>query len=191
MPDHELPPSDDPRLALAELLPDLQRFLVHHCGDAAVGGDLAQETLARAIAAASTLRSRAALRPWLFRIAVHVLNDHLRRKAQESRLRGEGLDLDQQVDCAGEAPEARALRAELDAAIRAAILDLPERQRSVLLLHSVRDFDHRAIARTLGISAGAVKVALFHAREAVCRRLARTIEDLPARRRTRRWHLRP
>ena len=59
---------------------------------------------------------------------------------------------------------------------------LSARDRTVLMLHGVRDMGHPEIAALLGISVDAVKMSLFHAREKMRRRLARYVDRVPKKR---------
>ena len=156
--------------ALIALAGDLLGFLRHHAGDREVADDLAQETLAQALAALDELRDPRALRGWLFRIAVNLFNDHLRRQGT-SRLASEPLP--EPHEPGSRQPERVALARELDAVLRQELHRLPERQRSVLMLHGLDGCDTRSIARMLGITPAAVKMSLFHARERMRLRLAR------------------
>ena len=56
--------------------------------------------------------------------------------------------------------------------VAAAVLDLPERQRQVVVLRYVLDLDLATIAGIVGISVGGVKNALHHGRSTLERRLA-------------------
>ena len=161
--------------ALAALADDLLAFLRHHAGDPEVGADLTQEALYRALRGLDRLRTADALRGWLFRIGVNVFNDWLRRggRGPQEPVEGERPDIRQ------ERPEREVLARELDQVLRAEMRALPERQRTVLLLHGVRGLEQRAIADLLGISAGAVKTALFHARERMRGRLDRYLGREP------------
>ena len=68
---------------------------------------------------------------------------------------------------------------ELDAVLRQELQRLPERQRTVLLLHGLRGLDLRGIGGLLGISQAAVKMSLFHARERMRGRVTRYLGHSP------------
>lgn len=55
--------------------------------------------------------------------------------------------------------------------LAAAVKQLPERQREVLLLHDLEGWRHREIGEVLGMPEGTVRYTLFHARRAVRERL--------------------
>ena len=62
-------------------------------------------------------------------------------------------------------------RSELREVLEAALRELTDMQREVVLLHDLEGWKHRAIAEMLGISGGACRQHLFHARRALRDRL--------------------
>ncbi len=62
-------------------------------------------------------------------------------------------------------------RSELREVLEAALAELTDVQRQVVLLHDLEGWKHRAIAEMLGISEGACRQHLFHARRALRDRL--------------------
>jgi RNA polymerase sigma-70 factor (ECF subfamily) len=164
---------------VAALAPELIAFLRHHTGDHHLGADLAQDVLARAFRSLSGLRDPEALRGWLFRIAVNRFNDHVRRSRA---LRVDVGPVPEREAPAAERPDREAMASELDQVLRRELVKLPERQRTVLMLHGVRGMRQPEIAEILGISADAVKMSLFHAREKMRVRLAHYMERVPEKR---------
>jgi RNA polymerase sigma factor (sigma-70 family) len=72
--------------------------------------------------------------------------------------------------------EGAAWKAETsDAEVRAAVRQLPTRQRDVLFLRYYLDFDYLTIAETLGIEVGTVSATLQAART----NLTRALEEVP------------
>lgn len=165
--------SEDLREALADLAGDVLALMRRMAGNDHLAADLAQEALVRAMKHLDAAREAPNLRPWVFRIAINALRDHLRRRRPENWTAGE---LDRTEARTGLTPLGNALRRELDDELRHQILHLPERQREVLLLHGVQGLDHGEIAESLGISLDAVKTALYHGRESLRRRLQRYLD---------------
>jgi len=64
-------------------------------------------------------------------------------------------------------PSESAEAAELRAAVRQRINELPESYRTVILLRDIEELDTQEVAERLGISEGAVKVRLHRARQAL------------------------
>lgn len=154
---------------IARLAPEIASFVVHHLGDRAAGADVAQDVFESALRAAPALRATEAVRPWLYRIAVNRLRDHFRGRGRAPAV----SVFEDRADPRAEAsPDRAVLRREMEDVIRAAVRRLPERRRAVFLLHGVEGFDDHAIAETLGLSIGAVRTALYYARETLRARLS-------------------
>ena len=75
----------------------------------------------------------------------------------------EPIDDRQFVDAGAESAADAILKEERGARVRAAIAQLPPKQRSALILRMYHDMSHQEIADTLGSSVGAVKANFFHA----------------------------
>src|SRR5206468_1426174 len=131
------------------------RFVSNH-EDAS---DLSQDVFLRAYRGLRRFRGESSLATWLYRIGVNVC---LNRVAVKS-LATEPLDERQPVDDGAETVSERMLRAERAARVRAAIAQLPRKQRATLILRMYHELSHQEIAGVLGSSVGAVKANFFHA----------------------------
>mgnify|MGYP001235094014 CR=1 FL=1 len=138
-------------------------------GNHADASDLAQDTFVRAYRGLRAFRGDAAVSTWLYRIAVNVCLNH----AAVKRPGHEPLDPRPLMD-AGEAPDSRVLREERAARVRAAIGQLPPRQRLTVILRAYHELTHEQIASMLGSSVGTVKANFFHALRNLRARLAAT-----------------
>jgi len=108
---------------------------------------------------------------WLLRIAVNLAKNHAR---DESRWRSEPLEaVDGMGDGAPGADEAL-LRRERERLVRAAVLELPRRQREVLTLRLDADLSFAEVGDVLGITANNAKVSFHHA----TRRLREIVGEL-------------
>jgi RNA polymerase sigma-70 factor, ECF subfamily len=126
--------------------------------------DLAQDVFIRAFRSLHTFKGDAALGTWLHRIAVNV---SLNRIAS-IRTRTEPLDVffragDLRTVATAESPSDAVLREERAAQVRAAVAQLPRKQRATLILRVYHELSHQEIADILGSSVGAVKANFFHA----------------------------
>ena len=83
--------------------------------------------------------------------------------AWRSRPCSEPLEPAERIDLRAERPDAALLRDERAAEVRAAIRQLPPKQRATLILRIYHDLPHEEIAGILGSSVGAAKANLFHA----------------------------
>ena len=155
--------SDD----LIALLPNLRRFALSLCRRPDVADDLVQITAERAFAARARFDPATRLDAWLFRILRNAWIDDARRTAT----RGVTVDI-------ADAPEAavvdgaREAEAQLMLArTRAAMDELPEEQREVMLLVCVEELTYREAADVLGIPIGTVMSRLARARLALAGKL--------------------
>jgi len=121
--------------------------------------DLSQDVFLRASRGLHRFRGQSALGTWLHRIAVNVCLTRVSAKTPAS----EPIEEERQVDTRTESPSDRVLRAERATRVRAAIAELPCKQRAALILRMYHDMSHQEIADVLGTSVGAVKTNFFHA----------------------------
>ena len=121
--------------------------------------DLAQDVFIRAYRGLHSFKGHAAFSTWLYRIAVNVCLNRVGGRSQKWTT----LDAADQPDLREERADAKILRGERAAAVRAAIARLPKKQRAALILRVYHDLPHDEIAAIVGTSVGAVKANFFHA----------------------------
>ena len=121
--------------------------------------DLSQDVFLRAYRGLRKFRGQASLGTWLYRIGVNVCLNRVSTRAPAV----ESIEERQFVDGRAEAPSEAILRAERSARVRAAIAQLPRKQRATLILRTYHEMSHQEIADVLGSSVGAVKANFFHA----------------------------
>jgi RNA polymerase sigma-70 factor (ECF subfamily) len=131
------------------------RFVANH-EDAS---DLSQDVFLRAYRGLRGFRGSASLATWLYRIGVNVCLNRVSAKTPPT----ESIDERQHVDRRTESASERLLRDERAARVRAAIAQLPRKQRATLILRIYQEMPHQQIAEVLGSSVGAVKANFFHA----------------------------
>jgi RNA polymerase sigma-70 factor (ECF subfamily) len=160
---------------LEQYVPRVYRFALRLCGDPHAAEDLTQETLLRAWRERGRLRDRTAASVWLFRIAVNVWRDALRRgKSRVARTEllpescSEAVDRSDQT--VADQDDVRRALAGLDA--------LPERQRNVLFLHACEGLSITEIADVLKTNPGAVKSNLSLARKRMRELLPELFQEL-------------
>jgi len=156
------------------VIPALRRYARTFVRDAGAADDLVQDTLERAISRWHQRRSDGDTRTWLFTILHNLAVNHLRRAARRGR--------EVPLDDAGESDVAVPSTQE-DALWRDDILgavgQLPDDQRSVLLLVSIEDASYTEAARILDIPIGTVMSRLARARARLVKLLEEPASDRP------------
>ena len=177
---------DGDDLALNELMTRWQQplanYLARFCGNEATALDLAQDTFVRVYEARARYDTRGKFATWLYTIA-----GNLARNSHRWQQRHPSVSLDAPTDenggtlathlpDAASAPDASAEEGERAAAVRAAISELPEDQRSIVLMSEYEDRSHADIADTLGCTAKAVETRLYRARQTLREKLLRWLK---------------
>jgi RNA polymerase sigma-70 factor, ECF subfamily len=121
--------------------------------------DLSQDIFLRAYRGLRSFRGQSSLATWLYRIGVNVCLNRVSAK----KPRSESIEDRQFVDDKAESAPDRLLKDERGARVRAAIAQLPRKQRVTLVLRMYHEMSHQEIADVLGSSVGAVKANFFHA----------------------------
>lgn len=142
------------------------RFMNNH-EDAS---DLAQDVFVRAFKGLVNFKGDASLATWLYRVAV---NTCLNRVAVKKPVTAP-LETATQVDGHAASPLEELLRHERAGKVRAAIEQLPPKQKATLMLRVYQECSHEEIATALGSSVGAVKANFFHALKNLKRALERS-----------------
>jgi RNA polymerase sigma factor (sigma-70 family) len=133
----------------------LVRMLFRRTGDRERAEEIAQEVFARAVTAAP--RSP---RPWLFAVALNLVREEARTATRRDRRL---VLYKAEQPSSAEAPDVLMGREERIAGVRAALEMLSPRDREALLLKA-EGFSYDEIARTVGLSLGAVGTTLARAR---------------------------
>jgi RNA polymerase sigma-70 factor (ECF subfamily) len=124
--------------------------------------DLSQDVFLRAYRGLHRFRGQASVGTWLYRIGVNVCLNRVGAKTTLGALT-EPIEDRQFADTHAESAGDALLRAERAARVRAAIAQLPRKQRATLMLRTYHELSHQEIAGILGSSVGAVKANFFHA----------------------------
>jgi len=124
--------------------------------------DLSQDVFVRAFRGMGNFRGQSSIATWLYRIGVNACLNRVSAKTTLGKLT-EPIDDRQFVDAGAESASDRILKDERAARVRAAIAQLPPKQRATLILRTYQELSHQEIAAVLGSSVGAVKANFFHA----------------------------
>lgn len=170
---------NDGTAALVAHIPSLRRYARALTGDAWTADDLVQDTLERACDKWRLWTAGTDLRAWLFTL-MHNLFANQARRAPPHRA---AVDIDELADHlpAADAPPDR----QID--LQRCLIQLPEEQRTVLLLVALEDLSYEEVARILGVPAGTVMSRLSRARSRLRQLMegagasASTVAPAPAR----------
>lgn len=156
-------------------------------GDAHRGEDLAQEAFTRIFSRRKEWVPSAKFSTFLWRVALNLCYDELRRRERRRELSLEAEFAEVELGAASDdaAPDASAVREETAQHVRAALLEIPETYRAVLILRHYEDLKFREIADVLGIPEGTVKSRMAEGLSQLARLLQRQErgESAPAARR--------
>ncbi|PRY24912.1 RNA polymerase ECF family sigma subunit [Aliiruegeria haliotis] len=158
------------RVLTIRLTPRVLAQALRMLGDRAEAEDVAQEAMLRLWKIAPEWRDGEALvSTWLYRVASNLCIDRLRRR------RGVGLD---EVFGDGGEPEderpgadQRLLERDRAAALRAALAELPDRQRQAVVLRHLEGLSNPQIAAVMDIGVEAVESLTARGKRALASRL--------------------
>lgn len=164
------------RASFTQLMERYQRelfhFLIRFLGDRAAAEDVFQETFLQVHQSADQFDPQRRFRPWLFTIAANKARDLMRSQARrptsplQASLSNGDDDSGQFIDLMSatvQMPDEPLERAEMQAKVRQAVMNLPENLREILLLSYFHQFPYKQISDILNIPLGTVKSRLHAA----------------------------
>ncbi len=140
----------------------IYNYIVRLVGDRDVADDLLQDTFVKVYRALDHGPDGEGERPWVYRIATNTCYDLLRRRRLVAWLPWTARD--DARHAGGAAGSDLGDRYALSEGVQDALTALPLSLRAPLLLHVVHGLSYSAIAETLAISEGAVKMRVSRAR---------------------------
>lgn len=172
---------DAVRTLVARKLPRLLALATRLLGDRTEAEDVAQEVFMRTWKQAPHWQAGAArVDTWLHRVALNLCYDRLRGRKETSL---EALNLSESAQQAqreafevgagsDDTPEVRLETASRDAQVRAALAQLPPRQREAMVLHYYQEMSNIDAAALMGIGVDALESLLARARRNLRTRLS-------------------
>ncbi len=159
------------RLLARRHLPAMVGLARRILGNAAEAEDVAQEAMLRVWTHAPRWQPLAAFKTWLTRVVVNLCLDRKRKPLL--------LDLEAAGEVADPSPSAgeQAESAERERMLAAAIQQLPERQRSAILLTYSEGLSNAEVADVLGTSVSAVETLLVRGKQNLRRALGGLIDE--------------
>ncbi|HSD31432.1 MAG TPA: sigma-70 family RNA polymerase sigma factor [Gemmatimonadales bacterium] len=134
------------------------RLAFRLAGDDDLARDFTQETFIRAFERIGTFRGESRLSTWLHAIATTVSLNGL-RKVKRFRTRETALEA-----ADGVAGGVRSAEPDLKTRLRHAIDALPDKYRTVVVMHDMEGYTHEEIAAALDMEVGTSKAQLSRAR---------------------------
>jgi RNA polymerase sigma-70 factor, ECF subfamily len=126
------------------------------CGDVTMADDITSDTFMRAWMAAGRIR-QPTVKSYLFSIARNAYIDLLRRAARHTQL-------DEKMPDTRISAQTQMEQSEEVRVVLAALQQLPEIDRTVLLMRTLDEMPYEEIAETLGIAVVTAKVKVHRAR---------------------------
>jgi len=129
--------------------------MVHDYEDAA---DLSQETFLKVYQGLLKFKRKSSFHTWLYRIAVNLCINYLRKKGNRQFVELDNIHTVQQPEVLNKLE-----MEELQDVVSHAVSQLPEKQRVSVILRIYHGLSHKEISDILGCSVGTVKANYFHA----------------------------
>jgi RNA polymerase sigma-70 factor (ECF subfamily) len=164
----------------------IQALCVRMTGDVPCGEDLGQETFIRVFSQRKTWQPSGKFSTWLWRIALNLCYDELRRRQRREESSMDGADGESiatlEAFVAPEpAPDRSLAERERGELVRRALMQLPETYRAVLVLRHYQDLKFREIADVLEVPEGTVKSRMAEGLKQISRLLKPVLADAPAK----------
>ncbi len=131
---------------------ELRGYLNAKTGDKELTEDILQEVFMKVHVKKAHLKFSGKIRSWLYRIALNVLNDFHRKKANLPPV------LSQEEDVVTESHSAENCLLPL-------IEELPDKYKHALLLSEIREYKQHQVAKILGISVSGAKSRIQRGRK--------------------------
>jgi RNA polymerase sigma-70 factor (ECF subfamily) len=164
------------RMAFAQLVEKYKQplfnFISRYLRDEVESEDLAQNVFLQVYKSRQRYEQTAKFSTWLFTIARNLCLNEIRRRSrhpaeslEESHAEHDDQPLRQYEDRNNPLPAENVLHGELAGKIEAALVELPEAQRTAILLCRQDELSYEEIAKILGCSLSATKSLIHRGRE--------------------------
>ncbi len=140
--------------------------IYRYVGDRVAAQDVAQEVFLKVWRRARSFKGRSSFSTWLYRVVVNQCLNF-----RQKRARSKSVPLDESLVRGGPGPDERLDAARKAATVRAAVDELPARQRMALILSKFEGRSYREIAEIMRTSTPSVESLIFRARRALKKKL--------------------
>jgi len=134
--------------------------------------DVAQDTFVRAYRALANFKGDSAFYTWLYRIAINTAKNYL--AAKKVRPPSSDIDMADVGESAfdfklrdEDSPDALLHRDEIESVVYKTMAELPDEQRTALMLREIDGMSYEDIAITTECPIGTVRSRIFRARDAI------------------------
>lgn len=156
---------------MVKYFPRVLNFIYKYIGNKQLAEDLTQEVFIKVFQSGSRYEPQSKFQTWIFTIAKNVSLNELRKHNRntfslDASIKSDEGEFTQQIaDSTTQRPDQQVDQDERRELIRKAIFDLPENQRTAVLLRRYEEFSYEEIAQTMNTSLEAVKSLLNRAKE--------------------------
>jgi RNA polymerase sigma-70 factor (ECF subfamily) len=166
-------------ILIAQYHQPLYSLIARSLDDPADAADITQEVFIKVFRNIRSFHGDSSLRTWLYRIALHEASNQRRwwsrHKKQEVTIDspydheegGHGVGLGATLADEGNSPFDNAAQNEIRERVEAALRQVPEAFRTVLVLREIEGFAYEEIAEILNVNLGTVKSRLTRGRSAL------------------------
>ncbi len=167
-------------LLIAQYHPSLYSLIARSLQDPADAADITQEVFIKVFRSIRSFQGESSLRTWLYRIALREASNQRRwwsrHKRRELTIDSSPADLDDDGEMPSlsatladrrDSPFDRAAQNQVRAKVEAALQQLPEAYRTVVILRELEGFAYEEIAEVLDVNLGTVKSRLMRGRAAL------------------------
>lgn len=143
--------------------------------------DVVQEAFLRAFRGLKGFKGQAKFSSWLYRITLNLCRDWMRKARRAPLIQvpesEDGVDMAEQMPSQAESVEELVNRREMSAAVAKAMAELPEEQRTAILMKEFHGLTFQEIADALDCPLSTVKTRLYQGLSVLRRRLERQQAD--------------
>lgn len=136
------------------IAPTLRAYVLRICGEADLADDVVQDVFVKYLRTPLPDMDESATKAYLYRIATNLVTDHWRRRERERKWSWKAIfrkPAEAQLDLRGD--------------MARQFGRLAPRERALLWLAYVEEFDHEEIARVMKVRPKSIRVMLFRARK--------------------------
>ena len=137
--------------------------------------DIVQETFVKAYLALGEFRGDSSFFTWIYRIAVNLSLNALRKRQVLNYLHES--ELLSRILPSGDDPGKDLENSEIESALQRAVATLPEKQKAVFVMRYYDEMTYEEIGRVLKTSVGGLKANYFHALRKVREYMRHEIQD--------------